>query len=121
MSLYKSYSLKKITDILDKEDISYDIVQGCYDIGFCTTGCRITFEGSDFCLSVQTHPSITNEYFCESCLQTNKGVVYCDSLGYDSTVLFHEPSEFHKHIVELKNLIGNSKSESFKDCEVRQW
>lgn len=110
----KSYTLKKITDMLDSESIKYNVVKNRFDLGY-STGCRVSFDGSDIIVSVQTSPNIAGDSFCETALIRDGNMLYIPQIGYSDCIRHIEPLNFLCHIRELKNLITGRDSITFND------
>ena len=110
----KSYGLKKITDILDSEEIKYRIVRSRFDQLY-STACRVSFEGSDIVVSVQTSPNVAGDAFCETSILNEHGLLNIPSIGYTDCVRHTEPLNFLVHIRGLKDLVTNHHSNTFSD------
>lgn len=114
-----SYTLKKVSSILDTEGFVYKVTHIQND-GFYSTGCRVSFPNTDVILSVQTNPGIAGPNFAQTAVLNSEGILYIPSLGYDAAVIDHEELEpLMTHIRELKTSLDGRNAVDFPDSEVQ--
>lgn len=100
----ETYSLKLITDFMKTKGYTYTHT-GKREI--CTeTGIRVELAG-EYSLSVQTHPMICQEYFCETALIRNDHIDYDSNLGYDDVLRHQTPTDFFEHFETLVRDLGS--------------
>lgn len=120
-SLMKSYAIRKITDILDAEEIKHYIVPSNFDISLYVSGCVVVFTDSNLYLSIQTSPSVVGTDFCQTCLITDEGIVHCPTLGYTNIIRHDEPFDFQTHIRDLKARITGYNTDMFEDLTIDEF
>ena len=119
MSVFRlcdTYSLNKIIDHLNHNDIKF--VRSSANVGFSMThhGCRIQL-GEDIELSIQTHPDIAMNSFAETALIYKKKYINNININNEDTILSEgvvrhkTPDALFEYIINLKNKINN---DSFK-------
>lgn len=113
-----SYTLKKVSSVLDAEGFVYKITYYQTD-GIYPTGCRVSFPNTDVVLSIQTNPLIAGPNFAQTAILNSEGILYIPSLGYDSVIDHHDLEPLTTHLRELKTALDGRNAVDFPDAEVQ--
>lgn len=103
----ETYSLRLITDFLQKYNIPFTYHNANVGYMFVNHGCRITLHDK-YRLSIQTHPLVTKAAFAETALQGLETDMIVDdgTYGYDDVIRWKTPEELFEHI---QTIIGDEQ------------
>lgn len=111
INLGTTWSLHKIHNIVKK--INPNLIFNPYirDIdNLYASGAQLRLhkDGEEpFFMSIQTHPSLIYDAFCETALIKNSKHLQDASLGYTNKTISHdEPEEFESHLKFVLNKLG---------------
>lgn len=98
----ETYSLRIITQFLQKHDIPYDYSSANVGLSFVEHGCCLVVNDL-YQLSIQTHPDVTSCDFAETALQnmTTRKIVYDGTYGYYDVQRWSTPETLFDHVLTL--------------------
>lgn len=79
-------------------------------VSFTCTGVRLSFNGTDWTISIQTETKVAGPAFCESALLNKKGLAYEGELGYGDVIRHHDPQDLRAHLVDMFKRLPTFKS-----------
>lgn len=101
-SFGQSYSLRKISNWLDSNNLTNYNETSSMGGGLYSTGIRLVLNDK-YSISMQTEPMVAGPSFCETALIDNKSgkLSYINKLGYHDVIRHDEPEDLYNHILEL--------------------